>query len=320
MATRTAPGPALHRAPMAAGASRSLPLAPPAKANAFAPAVAGCDRSVCGTVAGLRSGARQGATLECGALASTLATGAAVVAALAALLPTAARRAPERCRRPMVAMHAEARALSTKRATKEQQATILEAALLTLFKSDAPDIYEVRSCLTRLATLTTRPNSSIVGDWIIFWASKEGSVDTTFGTGITLNNWWLKLQEYLIRFRNRKEGRTVEAFEILRKVGPFPNQSTHLKGTYVAAGTNGLQIDFQDMRTDEGTDIKLADGTVMLKKSVVLDVIYSSPKILAIQAQDSNGECDFFVLTPVEDVQREADRLTGQERRKYFLN
>lgn len=196
----------------------------------------------------------------------------------------------------------------------------MEAALLTLFKSDAPDIYEVRSCLTRLATLTTRPNSSIVGDWIIFWASKEGSVDTTFGTGITLNNWWLKLQEYLIRFRNRKEGRTVEAFEILRKVGPFPNQSTHLKGTYVAAGTNGLQIDFQDMRTDEGTDIKLADGTVMLKKSVVLDVIYSSPKILAIQAQDSNGECDFFVLTPVEDVQREADRLTGQERRKYFLN
>merc|ERR1712176_1044747 len=125
--------------------------------------------------------------------------------------------------------------------------------------------------------------------------------------GITIDDMWMHMQEYLIRIGSRKEGRVVEAAEILRRVGPFPNQSNSLKGTYVVNGTNGLQINFNKIATDE-------------EKKVDVDVIYSSQAMIAIQTLDEGGECDFFVLTPIKDLQRRLNKELGLERRRFFFN
>lgn len=202
---------------------------------------------------------------------------------------------------------------------KREEAAMLEAALLQLFEKEEPDIFKVRELLTRLARLTPRPNTAITGDWIIFWASREGCVDRVFGTGVTEENWWLEMQEFLLRLSTRKEGRVVEAAEVLRKVGPFPNQSNSLKGTYVTQGTNGLRLVFNDISSDEGLEVEV-EGNKIKEKVVEVDVIYSSKGILAMQTMDDGGECDFFVLTPIRDLQREVNKLLGLERRRFFFN
>jgi len=212
--------------------------------------------------------------------------------------------------------------LAVKRATKKQETAILETALLNLFKdTEAPDIFKIRDVLTRLARLTPKPNTAVSGNWIILWASREGCVDKTFTSGATNDVWWLELQEYVLRLSRRKEGRIAEAFEILRKVGPFPNQSNSLRGTYTTNGTNGLQITFTEFKTDDGSEVKLADDSVVKKKEVDLDVIYSSKNILAMQTtEEATGECDFFVLTPVDSIENECARQLGEERRRFFFN
>ena len=84
-----------------------------------------------------------------------------------------------------------------------------------------------------------------------------GGVDKLFGTGMTDEGWWLQLQEYLLRLSTKKQGREAEAIEIIRKVGPFPNQSNRLKGSYVPSGTNRLKMIFKEFTTDEGKDMKV---------------------------------------------------------------
>lgn len=196
---------------------------------------------------------------------------------------------------------------------------MLESALLALFEKEQPSIYKVRDCLTRLARFTSRPNQSVAGDWIIFWASREGCVDKTFGTGVTVDDVWLEMQEYLIRLGSRKEGRTCEGAEILRKVGPFPNLSNSMKGKYEITGTNGLRIIFDDIKTDEDKDVSVK-GENLKEKVVEVDVIYSSPAVIAMQTEDENGECDFYVLTPVRDLRREVNKFLGAERRRFLFN
>jgi len=200
---------------------------------------------------------------------------------------------------------------------KEEQAAVIEGAILQLFQDEEPSIYKVRDCLASLGKLVKKPNTSVAGDWIIFWASREGSVDKVFGPGVT-KDWWLQMPEYLIRFSTKQGGRVVEAAEVIRKVGPFPNQSNSLKGVYSVAGTNGLQIKYNKIQTDEEEDLPIPGGGEEMVIDV--DVIYSSKTMLALQWQDTSGECDFFVLTPVEDTQRELDKLTGAERARFFFN
>ena len=90
----------------------------------------------------------------------------------------------------------------------------------------------------RLAKTNKKPNQNLAGDWIIFWASREGcqkprllrlqkemprGVDKLFGTGMTDEGWWLQLQddfvcceslceslceEYLLRLSSKKQGGT----------------------------------------------------------------------------------------------------------------
>jgi len=231
------------------------------------------------------------------------------------------RRAPcNTPRRPKVAAAAAAQQITRvqKQEERRRQAAMLESALLQLFQREEPNIIRVRDCLTRLARLDPRPNTAVKGDWIIFWASREGCVDRVFGSGAT-NEWWLNLQEFLIRLSSRKEGRLVEGIEIIRKVGPFPNQSNSLKGTYEPYGTNGLRINFTEIQSDDGKDVEV-EGKIVKDKAVEVDVIYSSPGILALQTQDEAGECDFFVLTPIDDLEREREKLLGLERRRYLLN
>lgn len=186
--------------------------------------------------------------------------------------------------------------------------------MLDLFQDEEPSIYKVRDCLMRLSKNCPRPNQQIQGDWIIFWASREGCVDKLFGTGMT-EPWWMEMQEYLIRIGSRKEGRVVEAAEVIRRVGPFPNQSNSLKGTYSIAGTNSLQFRFTEIKTDDEKEIEGCK-----EKVIDVDVIYSSANMVALQYEDTSGECDFYVLTPVEDLTREVNRLVGAERARYFFN
>lgn len=223
-------------------------------------------------------------------------------------------------RHVMRATEAE-RALARKdtKKAKELEVEMLEGALLQLFdRGDDPDIYKVREILMRLAKTNPRPNQTVAGDWIIFWASREGCVDKLFGTGMTNDGWWMKLQEYLIKFGSRKGGRIIEAAEVIRKVGPYPNQSNSLRGIYTVAGTNRLQITFNEMKTDGGSDIPFPNNEK--EKVIVLDVVYSSPKMVCLQWEDENGECDFYVLTPVENIYSEVDRLVGTTRARNFFN
>ena len=58
---------------------------------------------------------------------------------------------------------------------KEMETGMLEGALKTLFqRMDEPDIFKVREILMRLAKTNKKPNQNLAGDWIIFWASREG--------------------------------------------------------------------------------------------------------------------------------------------------
>lgn len=196
---------------------------------------------------------------------------------------------------------------------------MLESALLALFEKETPSIYKVRDCLTRLARLASRPNQALAGDWIIFWTSRQGAVDKTFGTGLSLEDDWVEMQEYLIRIGSRKDGRKFEGAEVLRKVGPFPNFSNSMRGKYEIMGTNALRVTFTDIKTDEDKDVEVG-GNVLKEKVVDVDVIYSSPALIAMQTEDASGECDFYVLTPVRDVQREVNKFLGLERRRFFFN
>lgn len=197
---------------------------------------------------------------------------------------------------------------------------MLEAALLDLlYETDEPDILKVRDCLTRLSQLNPTPNTTIQGNWIIYWASKEGVVDKVFGTGVTIDDDWLTMQEFLFRITSKKEGRVIEGAEIIRRIGPFPNQSNSLKGKYAIAGTNGLRIIFDMIQTDDEKDVEVK-GEIVSTKEIVVDVIYSSKELVAMQTTDDGGECDFFVLTPIEDLEKERNRLVGGERRRYFFN
>ncbi|CAL1149278.1 unnamed protein product [Cladocopium goreaui] len=202
---------------------------------------------------------------------------------------------------------------------KEMEVGMLEGALKTLFKRmDEPDIFKVREILMRLAKTNTKPNQNLAGDWIIFWASREGCVDKLFGTGMTDEGWWLQLQEYLLRLSTKKQGREAEAIEIVRKVGPFPNQSNSLKGTYVPSGTNRLKIIFTEFKTDDGKDMKPRGD----QEEVVIDVdvIYSSKTMIALQWEDANGECDFYVLTRVNSIIEERDKFVGTSKARNFFN
>lgn len=209
-----------------------------------------------------------------------------------------------------------------KRATKDQEKAILETALLNVFKdTESPDIFKIRDLLTRLARLTPKPNKLVAGNWIIYWASREGCVDRAFTSGCAKDVWWLELQEFVLRLSRRKEGKKAEAFEILRKVGPYPNQSNSLRGEYTTSGVNGLQIKFTEFKTDDGNEVELADGTVVTEKVIDLDVIYASPKILAVQStENETGECDFYVMNAVDSIENECARQVGEERRRFFFN
>eukprot|EP00929_Paragymnodinium_shiwhaense_P016733 TRINITY_DN12535_c0_g1_i1.p1 TRINITY_DN12535_c0_g1~~TRINITY_DN12535_c0_g1_i1.p1 ORF type:complete len:315 (+),score=75.24 TRINITY_DN12535_c0_g1_i1:61-1005(+) len=201
-------------------------------------------------------------------------------------------------------------AITTKLQTKDQQAALLESVLLTLFQADTPDIFRVRDCLTRLARLDPRPNSSIAGEWMIFWASKEGCVDQIFGTETTIDDPWKKIKEYMIRFTGKKQGRFVEGAEIVQPVGPFPNRQNSLFGKYAIMGTTSMRITFDDVQDDEKKAITFKDGAK--EKVIDLNVIYASKRLVAMQWSDESGECDFFVLTPVE-WEEKRKKLLGQD-------
>jgi len=204
-------------------------------------------------------------------------------------------------------------------ASKEEEAKMLEAALLKLFEYDEPDIFKVRDILSRLARLSKKPNAQIFGDWMIFWASARGCVDKVFGTGVTFKDQWVTLQEYLLRLSTKKEGRLVEAAEVLRRVGPFPNEHNIMKGVYAVSGTTTLRITFDDIKTQSDKKLELPDGAT--EKIIDLNVIYSSKGILAMQYTDEeSGECDFFVCTPVDDMQTELKKLLGLDRRRFLFN
>lgn len=200
------------------------------------------------------------------------------------------------------------------------EAQMLEAGLLELFdKMEEPDIYKVREILMRLAKLSSKPNQRLAGDWIIFWASREGCVDRLFGSGATDEGWYMQLNEYMLRFSTAKKGKIAEAAEIIRKVGPFPDRSYRFKGKYVVEGVNGLKIVFDDLKEPDGKAMKARGG----KNKLVIDcdVLYSSKTMLAMQWEDTNGECDFYVLTPVEEgIDERADLFTGVAKAKTFFN
>lgn len=203
--------------------------------------------------------------------------------------------------------------------TREEQ----ESNILELFKlTEEPSIYTVRAALATLAKLCPRPNANIQGDWIIFWASREGCVDRVFGTGKTDVGWWYQMQEFLLRFGSKKEGKVCEAAEIIRRVGPFPNEANSLKGSYLTAGTTGLKIVFTEVKTVDGREIELQDGTFAKQKKIIkCDVIYSSEKMVALQAEDKkSGEFEFYILTPVENIRTEVNRLLGAERARFLFN
>mmetsp|Transcript_88200 Transcript_88200/g.227416 ORF Transcript_88200/g.227416 Transcript_88200/m.227416 type:complete len:326 (+) Transcript_88200:54-1031(+) len=242
--------------------------------------------------------------------------GAAVSGAVLASCAASARWSRRRSAAVQRSAAAPSKEKSKGKEAKEEEAARMEGELLDLFNLEQPDIYEMRSLLTKLAKLSKRPNQTITGDWIIFWASKEFAVDKVFGTGMTGGDaWWMQMQEYLLRIGSRKEGRPVEAYECVRRVGPFPNQSNRMQGTYEITGTNGLQLNFTEIQTDDEKEI---DGCK--EKTVNVDVIYSSKKILAMQYEGADGECDFFVCTPVADVRKMTDKLMGAERARFFFN
>ncbi|CAE6938787.1 unnamed protein product [Symbiodinium natans] len=248
----------------------------------------------------------------------TLAAAASALAAGVAVKRRATRASAGA--RTAVGMGAEAGLLKKNRKKmREMEVEMMEGALKTLFaRMDEPDIYKVREILMRLAKTNPRPNQSLAGDWIIFWASREGCIDKLFGTGMTDEGWWMQMQEYLLRFGKKKEGRVCEAIEIIRKVGPFPNQSNCLRGKYAISGTNRLKITFKEMKTDEGKDLEFREGKDKLVVDV--DVIYSSKNMIAIQWEDANGECDFYVLTRVSNIIAERDKFVGTSRARYFFN
>merc|ERR1719253_263792 len=124
------------------------------------------------------------------------------------------------------------------------------------------------------------------------------------------------MQEYLLRFSTRREGRKVVGVEVIRKTGPFPNQANLMKGTYQIAGTRGLTITYNDIQTEGDEDVEV-DGKKVLSKTVELDVLYASDGLVAFQTE---GEEDFFVLTPIEDIRQKQSQLLGRERARFFFN
>jgi len=251
----------------------------------------------------------------------------ALAIGLAAVASVGATSAGSRRRRRTNALTArKASSAPLKVVEKAERAKILEAALLQLFQDEEPDILSVRECLARLAKLCPKPNAVIAGDWIIFWASREGAVDKIFGTGITVDNGWLVMMEFLLRFTDKKGGRICEGAEVLRKVGPFPNSYNTLRGTYTAQGTSGITITFDSVRDqadEKDVEVKDVEGVVQKngEKVVELNIIYSSPQIIAMQWADESGECDFFVMTPCAvGMNTELNKLLGAERSRFFFN
>jgi hypothetical protein len=206
---------------------------------------------------------------------------------------------------------------------------MLEASLLKLFdETDEPDIFVMRETLSRLAGLVPKPNADIIGSWIIYWANREGATDRVFGTGATIEEngafglgfGGKVLQEFLIRFFPKREGRRVEAAEIIRKLGPFPNESNVMKGSYEAEGTRGLSIKLDDIKTLAGEEVEVK-GEKIASKKIQLDVLYASKTMVALQAEgEQEGDFEFFVLTPIEDMNRKQEQLLGLERRRFLFN
>lgn len=205
--------------------------------------------------------------------------------------------------------------------TKTQMAEIVESALVTFIEENdpEPDIFKIRELMARLTKYQDRQNRALAGDWIMLWASRPDAVAKVWCSGITDSIWQLELEEYLIRFGTRKAGRLISAREVLRKIGPFPNRSVTLLGYYKIGGSTELQIIFDDYTMDvEEPDAKMFNGRK--KKVSDLNVIYSSPRLIACQWQGPDGECDFFVFTPIEDIDRMNNKLLGAERKRFFWN
>jgi len=192
-------------------------------------------------------------------------------------------------------------------------------------ETDLPDIFLMREILGRLSRFDPTPNRNIQGDWIIYWASKERAVDEIFGTGITIDSedmfgfGALVLDEFLLQFSSRKQGRKVLGVEVAKKTGPFPNQSNVLKGTHSIVGTRGLKIQFDDIKTAGADDVEVK-GEKILSKTVEVDVLYASKGMIALQTEAEAGEYDFFVLTPIDDIYSKHEQLLGQHRRRFLFN
>jgi len=171
------------------------------------------------------------------------------------------------------------------------------------------------------------PNLKMPGDWEFLWASNQASVDRFFGSGYTDDSWQYNLCEYLLRVERKKknrgeiessnEGSKCEAFEIIRKAGPYPDQYNCLKGKWAAADENRLQLVFNQAETDTGNPLTFRHKK---KRMVVrLMVIYASKTLAALQTEDEEGKCDFYVMKHIEDIETRRDELIGITKNETFF-
>lgn len=232
----------------------------------------------------------------------------------------------------MTTAHAEGKSGSIVRGKKKsaREEKVLEGILLDLCKEEdePPDYSKIKGLLVRLAKSKGgqgAPNRNLQGDWLMLWAAKEGTVDRILGSGLTLEAWELSMQEFLLRIGKEQDSkgkkvRYIQACEVVRKFGPFPNYCNKITGTYQIAGTRAVQVQLNNVKDFEDNDIEFAAGAK--EKNLRLDVIYSSDKILCLQWTDQEGDggAEFFVCEKVDDADRQINKFLGGERNRLFFD
>lgn len=200
--------------------------------------------------------------------------------------------------------------------------TTWEAALLHACDAERPIFAMICGLKAQLAKAAqTRPApGGVGGDWIAVWATREDAVVDALCSGETAQ-WNLYFDELLIRFgcgevAGQQDG-SVEVFEVIRPLGPFPNRLYKLSGSYALLGDASLNVNLDRFWASEAGPLAALQGGATLK-AASFEVVYVSKSILVLEWPAADGKADVMVLKPIQDFEAALDKHMGGNRRAFF--
>uniref|UniRef100_A0A7S2UVC0 Plastid lipid-associated protein/fibrillin conserved domain-containing protein n=1 Tax=Fibrocapsa japonica TaxID=94617 RepID=A0A7S2UVC0_9STRA len=168
-----------------------------------------------------------------------------------------------------------------KKKNVEQEAGIVADGLLELCTAEKRDTEKISSVVEELKKYTDSimpaQSSNLRGDWEVVFVTDADALDHV-GTGLRKLP-LTKMEAMFLSFDgSRSVGRSIEASEILRILGPFPNVKNKLSGTYKAQGARSLSIKYDLMIDGTGKEVK--SGSATTDRSISINVEFVGEKAL----------------------------------------